>query len=111
MMSDTINTKSGQRTTSKTANEIDEKNDPIQHTTSGKTNGKSNNKTDIIKRALMRKRGASLVELGVLTGWQPHSIRGYISGTLRKKQKFNIVAQITKSGTRRYCLIANNECA
>ncbi|MEP2980455.1 MAG: DUF3489 domain-containing protein [Lentilitoribacter sp.] len=85
------------------------KNDTNQHTTSRKITEKTNNKTDKMKRALMRKRGASLAELGLLTGWQPHSIRGYISGTLRKKQKLNIVAQITKSGTRRYCLIANNE--
>lgn len=66
-------------------------------------------KSEIIQQALKRKRGASLNELCTITGWQPHSLRGHISGTLRKKNKLNIVSDCTKSGIRRYRLI--EECA
>tara|TARA_R110002126_G_scaffold271678_1_gene415566 strand:- start:309 stop:641 length:333 start_codon:yes stop_codon:yes gene_type:complete len=65
-------------------------------------------KSEIIQHALKRKRGASLDELCTITGWQAHSLRGHISGTLRKKNKLNIVSDCTKSGIRRYRLI--EEC-
>ena len=62
-------------------------------------------KSEIILQALKRKRGASLNELCTITGWQTHSIRGHISGTLRKKKKLNISSDLTKTGVRRYRLI------
>lgn len=65
-------------------------------------------KSEIILQALKRKRGASLNELCTITGWKTHSIRGHISGTLRKKKKLNISSDLTKSGVRRYRLI--EEC-
>ena len=34
---------------------------------------------------LKRKKGATIEEIVKATGWQPHSIRGAISGTLKKK--------------------------
>jgi hypothetical protein len=41
-------------------------------------------KTDLL--ALMRRdRGATMAEIIQLTGWQPHTVRGFISGTLVKK--------------------------
>lgn len=68
---------------------------------------KPTGKTELLTRALSRKRGASLDELCQITGWQPHSVRGFISGTLRKKQNLNIVSNLTKSGKRRYLVIAD----
>jgi uncharacterized protein DUF3489 len=41
-------------------------------------------KTDVL--ALMRRDGgATLAEIIQLTGWQPHTVRGFVSGTLVKK--------------------------
>lgn len=74
-----------------------------------RTPSRSLSKSEIILQALKRKRGASLDELCTITGWQTHSIRGHISGTLRKKKKLNISSDLTKSGIRRYRLIA--ECS
>ena len=42
-------------------------------------------KSDPIVSALRRKSGASIDELCTLTGWQPHSVRGFLSGTVRRK--------------------------
>jgi len=30
-------------------------------------------------------------QLAALTGWQPHTVRGAISGTLRKRLKLNVI--------------------
>lgn len=69
------------------------------------------NKSRMIITALQRKRGASLDELCLLTGWQCHSMRGYLSGTLRKKQKLVIMSSVTKAGQRRYHLVDKTEPA
>lgn len=61
-------------------------------------------KTSIILKALQRKRGATLDELCVLTGWKRHSMRGHLSGALRRKRKLEIVTSISKTGIRRYRL-------
>ena len=34
--------------------------------------------------------GGTIDQLTQLTGWQPHSVRGTISGTLRKRLKLNV---------------------
>ena len=36
-------------------------------------------KTELIRRALSRKSGSSLSDLGAVTGWQAHSIRAALS--------------------------------
>lgn len=73
-----------------------------------RTSKKILSKSETILQALKRKRGASLNELCKITGWKTHSIRGHISGTLRKKKKLNISSDLTKTGVRRYRLI--EEC-
>jgi hypothetical protein len=48
-------------------------------------NKQSASKSDLVLRALKRKSGVSVDELCKLTGWQAHSVRGFLSGTVRKK--------------------------
>lgn len=43
-------------------------------------------KTARILALLERTDGASLDELMAATGWQAHSVRGFLSGTVRKKR-------------------------
>lgn len=38
----------------------------------------------------------------LVTGWQPHTVRGAISGMLRKKLGFNVVLARSDSGERVY---------
>jgi len=58
-------------------------------------------KADII-RLLERAKGATLEELMSATGWQAHSVRGFISGTLGKKLKMKIDSFRTEKGDRTY---------
>lgn len=56
--------------------------------------------------ALMRRpKGATINDLTKATAWQAHSVRGAISGTLRKKQGLNVVSE--KSGDIRLYRIAD----
>jgi len=53
---------------------------------------------------LRRTEGASIPEVQKVTGWQPHSVRGFISGTLGKKLKLKVESSKDAQGERRYKL-------
>ena len=53
---------------------------------------------------LARQGGASIKELQSLTGWQPHSVRGYLAGTVKKKLGLNLTSEKSGDGSRRYCV-------
>ena len=46
---------------------------------------------------LERKRGATLDELMHATGWQAHSVRGVMSGVLRKRLGLNVQSELLDS--------------
>ena len=56
---------------------------------------------------LRRKRGATLNELVEATGWQAHSVRGAISGTVKKKLGLNVVTETVEGRGRVYRLMAD----
>jgi Protein of unknown function (DUF3489) len=53
---------------------------------------------DLLKRA----DGATLKELMKATGWQAHSVRGFLSGTIRKKLGLKVVSTKAEDGERSY---------
>ncbi len=53
-------------------------------------------KTATILKLLRRPKGASIAELQKATGWQPHSVRGAISGTLKKKLGLVVTSEKTE---------------
>ena len=63
-------------------------------------------KLTIILDLLARDGGASLDDLCKATGWQRHSVRGAIAGTLKRKGHF-ITSQKT-DGVRTYHLTGSN---
>ena len=60
-------------------------------------------KADII-RLLERAKGATLADLMNETGWQAHSVRGFISGTLGKALRLKVESFKTEKGERTYRL-------
>jgi hypothetical protein len=59
-----------------------------------------------ILELLRRPGGATAKELQKATDWQPHSVRGFLSGTLRKKMGLEVVSAKTENGERRYSIKA-----
>ena len=55
--------------------------------------------------ALRRPQGSTSLQLMLATGWQPHTVRGAISGMLRKKLGLNVVLAHNKSGERVYRVV------
>lgn len=51
---------------------------------------------------LKQSSGVSLPDLMKATGWQAHSIRGFISGTLKKRLGLKVISDTTSDGLRRY---------
>lgn len=49
-----------------------------------KDTGKKISKTEQVIKLLRRKNGASIADLQKATGWQPHSVHGFLAG-LRKR--------------------------
>jgi hypothetical protein len=59
-------------------------------------------KTEIVLRKLKAAKGVTLPMLMEATGWQAHSVRGFLSGTVRRKLGLTLVSEIGKDGARRY---------
>jgi hypothetical protein len=63
---------------------------------------RTGSKQALLIELLKRKSGASLPEITAATGWQPHSVRGAISGTLKKKLGLAVVSRRVKQRGRVY---------
>jgi len=59
-------------------------------------------KKTIILDLLQRKGGATLGEIMTATGWQAHTVRGFISGTLGKKMGLAVESSKNEAGERTY---------
>ncbi len=63
-------------------------------------------KTAKILDLLRRKGGVTAKELMKATGWQPHSVRGFLSGTVGKKMGLTVVSAKGEDGERTYSVEA-----
>ena len=63
-------------------------------------------KTATILEMLKRSGGATSQELLKATGWQAHSLRGFISGTLGKKMGLTVESAKGEDGERTYSVKA-----
>ena len=59
-------------------------------------------KTAQILALLEKPKGATVAELMKATGWQAHSVRGFISGTLGKKMSLKVDSSKRQDGERVY---------
>jgi hypothetical protein len=59
-------------------------------------------KQDLVIQMLRRRSGVTVEEIIAETGWQPHSVRGFFSGLVKKKLKLPLTSEVSKDGVRRY---------
>jgi hypothetical protein len=55
-----------------------------------------------IVELLSRPSGTTLDAMMRATGWQAHSVRGFISGVVRKKMKIEVLSEKPEKGARVY---------
>jgi hypothetical protein len=61
-------------------------------------------KTATVLALIQRAKGATLAEIMEATSWQPHSVRGFISGTLGKKMGLKVESTKREDGERVYSI-------
>ena len=70
------------------------------------TCARQGSKTAKVLDLLKRSGGATLKEIMKATGWQAHSVRGFLSSTLRKKMKLMVTSTKAEDGERSYSVKA-----
>ena len=63
---------------------------------------RKDNKQQICLALLSRSEGASIEQLQKATGWQPHSVRGFLAGAVKRKLGMALVSEKTEGQPRRY---------
>jgi hypothetical protein len=62
-------------------------------------------KAETVLKKLRSAKGATIEVLMEATGWQAHSVRGFLSGTVKKKLGLSVSSDMGKDGTRRYRIV------
>ena len=57
-------------------------------------------------KLLGRREGATIEELEEATGWQKHSVRGFLAGAVKKNLGLTLVSEKPDAGPRRYRILA-----
>lgn len=60
----------------------------------------SETKASKVLALLRSKAGTTLPDLMAATGWQAHSIRGFLSGTVKKRMALPLISEQTVKGRR-----------
>lgn len=59
-------------------------------------------KQDQVLALLRRQNGATIDDIVNVTDWQPHSVRGFMSGAVKKRLKIDVISEKGSDGVRRY---------
>jgi uncharacterized protein DUF3489 len=73
---------------------------------SARNDARQGSKTATILEMLKRPEGATAKELLKATAWQPHSLRGFLSGTVGKKMGLTVTSTKGEDGERSYSVKA-----
>ncbi len=66
-------------------------------------------KKQIALSLLERPKGASIAEMQGAMGWQAHSVRGFLAGTVKKTPGLKLHSEKPETGPRRYRIEAAAE--
>lgn len=66
------------------------------------TNRGKVSKRDVLLKLLRSNKGATIGEMQKVTGWQPHSVRGFLSGSVKKALGLTVKSEVGSDGARRY---------
>jgi hypothetical protein len=91
---------------SKRSNRATSKSKPRPKATVSRASTQSGTKQSLLVDLLRRKEGATIAEAVKATGWQPHSVRGAISGTLKKKLGLAVTSDKVEGRGRVYRVAA-----
>jgi hypothetical protein len=67
---------------------------------------RSGSKSEKILELLRQPGGVTASALQKAAGWQAHSVRGFLSGTVRKKMGLNVISTKGENGERIYTIEA-----
>ncbi len=71
-------------------------------TETARTTRRPRTKKQIGIALLERPKGASIAEMQRAMGWQGHSVRGFLAGTVKKMPGVILVSEKAENGPRRY---------
>lgn len=66
---------------------------------------KTSTKLDAVIAMLRRDNGATVAEMVAATNWQPHSVRGFLSGTVKKKYGLTLDKTKAANGELTYRIV------
>ena len=70
-----------------------------------KTPARRGTKQAILIELLKRPKGATIADMTAKTGWQAHSVRGAISGNIKKKLGLVVTSETTEGRGRVYRIV------
>jgi hypothetical protein len=71
-----------------------------------KSPAKKGTKSEQVIALLRRGEGATIAEIQKATDWLPHSVRGFLSGTIGKKMGLTVKSTKSEDGERTYSVKA-----
>jgi len=64
-------------------------------------------KTGALLKLLHSSKGASIAQLQHASGWQAHSVRGFLAGTVKRRLGLTVLSKVSQSGERLYYIGGN----